>query len=122
MKFYTSVQQAGNTILVRGYDHGRQFSDRVKFNPTLFLPTEKPSEWKTLDGKRVRPVLQGTIKDARQFVDTHKEMEDFPVYGQTRYNNQYILQEYPWDEMKFDMNQIRIFTLDIETGAENGFP
>ena len=122
MKFYTSVQQAGNTILVRGYDHGRQFSDRVKFNPTLFLPTEKPSEWKTLDGKRVRPVLQGTIKDARQFVDTHKEMEDFPVYGQTRYNNQYILEEYPWDEMKFDMNQIRIFTLDIETGAENGFP
>ena len=122
MKFYTSVQQAGNTILVRGYDHGRQFSDRVKFNPTLFLPTEKPSEWKTLDGKNVRPVLQGTIKDARQFVDTHKEMEDFPVYGQTRYNNQYILQEYPWDEMKFDVNQIRIFTLDIETGAENGFP
>ena len=122
MKFYTSVQQSGNTILVRGYDHGRQFSDRVKFNPTLFLPTEKPSEWKTLDGKRVRPVLQGTIKDARQFVDTHKEMEDFPVYGQTRYNNQYILEEYPWDEMKFDMNQIRIFTLDIETGAENGFP
>ena len=122
MKFYTSVQQAGNTILVRGYDHGRQFSDRVKFNPTLFLPTEKPSEWKTLDGKRVRPVKQGTIKDARQFVDTHKEMEDFPVYGQTRYNNQYILEEYPWDEMKFDMNQIRIFTLDIETGAENGFP
>ena len=49
-------------------------------------------------------------------------MEDFPVYGQTRYNNQYILEEYPWDEMKFDMNQIRIFTLDIETGAENGFP
>ena len=122
MKFYTSVQQAGNTILIRGYDHGRQFSDRVKFNPTLFLPTEKPSEWKTLDGKNVRPVLQGTIKDARQFVDTHKEMEDFPVYGQTRYNNQYILEEYPWDEMKFDMNQIRIFTLDIETGAENGFP
>ena len=122
MKFYTSVQQSGNTILVRGYDHGRQFSDRVKFNPTLFLPTEKPSEWKTLDGRRVRPVKQGTIKDARQFVDTHKEMEDFPVYGQTRYNNQYILEEYPWDEMKFDMNKIRIFTLDIETGAENGFP
>ena len=122
MKFYTSVQQSGNTILVRGYDHGRQFSDRVKFDPTLFLPTNKPSEWKTLDGKRVRPVKQGTIKDAKEFVETHKEMSDFPVYGQTRYNNQYILEEYPWDEMKFDMNQIRIFTIDIETGAENGFP
>ena len=122
MKFYTSVQQSGNTVLVRGYNHGKQFSDRVKFNPTLFLPTKQPSDWKTLDGKHVRPVKQGTIKDAKEFIETHKDLADFPVYGQTRFNNQYILEEYPWDEMKFDMNQIRIFTIDIETGAENGFP
>ena len=122
MKFYTSVQQSGNTILVRGYDHGKQFSERVKFNPTLFLPTTKKSDWTTLDGKYVRPVKQGTIKDAKEFVETHKEVEDFPVYGQTRYTNQYILEEYPWDEMKFDMGKIRVFTIDIETGAENGFP
>jgi DNA polymerase elongation subunit (family B) len=122
MRFYTSVQQSGNSILVRGYDHGTQFSDRVKFNPTLFLPTSKPSEWKTLDGKKVRPVEQGTIKDAKEFVEAHKDLDDFPIYGQTRYTNQYILDEYPWDEMKFDISKIRIFTIDIETGAENGFP
>ena len=123
MKFYTSVQQSGNTLLVRGYQNGRQFTQRVKYNPTLFLPDRSGmSGWKTLDGKCVRPVKQGTIKDAKQFIETHKEIEDFPVYGQTRYNNQYILEEYPSDEMKFDMNQIRLFTLDIETGAENGFP
>ena len=122
MKFYTSVQQAGNTVLVRGYNHGKQFSERVKFNPTLFLPTKEPSDWKTLDGKNVRPVKQGTIKDAKEFIETHKDVADFPVYGQTRYNNQYILEEYPWDEMKFDMSHIRIFTIDIETAAENGFP
>jgi len=122
MKFYTSVQQSGNTVLVRGYNHGKQFSDRVKFNPTLFLPTTAPSEWKTLDGRNVRPVKQGTIKDAKEFIETHKDLADFPVYGQTRYNNQYILEEYPWDDMKFDMSHIRIFTIDIETAAENGFP
>jgi len=122
MKFYTSVQQSGNTVLVRGYNHGKQFSDRVKFNPTLFLPTTAPSEWKTLDGRNVRPVKQGTIKDAKEFIETHKDLADFPVYGQTRYNNQYILEEYPWDDMKFDMSNIRIFTIDIETAAENGFP
>ena len=122
MKFYTSVQQSGNTVLVRGYNHGKQFSDRVKFNPTLFLPTSKVSDWKTLDGRNVRPIKQGTIKDAKEFIETHKDLADFPVYGQTRFNNQYILEEYPWDEMKFDMNQIRIFTIDIETAAENGFP
>jgi DNA polymerase elongation subunit (family B) len=122
MKFYTSVEQSGSNILVRGYEHGKQFQDKIKYNPTLFLPSVKESEWKTLDGKYVRPVKQGTIKDAKKFIEDHGEIEDFQIYGQTRFLNQYILEEYPGEEIKFDMNQIRIFTIDIETGAENGFP
>ena len=122
MKFYTSVEQSGSNILVRGYEHGKQFHDKIKYNPTLFLPSSKESEWKTLDGKYVRPVKQGTIRDARKFIEDHGEIEDFQIYGQTRFLNQYILEEYPDEEIKFDMNQIRIFTIDIETGAENGFP
>ena len=122
MKFYTSVEQSGSNILVRGYEHGKQFHDKVKYNPTLFLPSSKESEWKTLDGKYVRPVKQGTIRDAKKFIEDHGEIEDFQIYGQTRFLNQYILEEYPDEEIKFDMNQIRIFTIDIETGAENGFP
>jgi DNA polymerase elongation subunit (family B) len=122
MKFYTSVQQAGNNIHVRGYQNGIQFSHRVPFNPTLYLPTPQPSRWKTLDGDNVRPVKQGTIRDARKFVDDHKEIPDFEICGQTRYLNQYISEEYPEDEIKFDSSHIRVFTLDIETAAENGFP
>jgi len=122
MKFYTSVEQSGNNILVRGYENGKQFQDKVQFNPTLFLPTSKDSEWKTLDGKNVRPVQQGTIRDAKQFVEEHKDIEDFEICGQTRFLNQYILNEYPDDEIKYDVSKIRIFTIDIETGAENGFP
>ena len=122
MKFYTSVQQAGNYIHVRGYQNGVQFSDRVPFNPTLYLPTSQPSRWKTLDGKNVRPVQQGTIRDAKKFVEEHKEIPDFEICGQTRYLNQYISEEYPEDQIEFDSSQIRVFTLDIETAAENGFP
>ena len=122
MKFYTSVEQSGNNIYVRGYQDGRAFEDKVKYNPTLYLPSLKPTDWKTLDGKCVRPVQQGTIKDAKQFIEDHKEIPDFEICGQTRFLNQYIFEEYPEEEMKFDVNQIRVFTLDIETGAENGFP
>jgi DNA polymerase elongation subunit (family B) len=122
MKFYTSVQQAGNRIHVRGYENGNQFSDRVPFNPTLYLPTPQPSRWKTLDGKNVRPVKQGTIRDARKFVEDHKDIPDFDICGQTRYLNQYISEEYPEDQIQFDASDIRVFTLDIETAAENGFP
>ena len=122
MKFYTSVEQTGNTILVRGYDHGLPFEDRVKFNPTLFLPSRVKEEWKTLDGRSVRPVQQGSIGDAKSFMEAHRDLEDYEICGQTRFLNQYIFETYPDEDMKFDMNQIRIFTLDIETGAENGFP
>ena len=122
MKFYTSVEQTGNTILVRGYDHGLPFEDRVKFNPTLFLPSRVKEEWKTLDGRSVRPVQQGSIVDAKSFMEAHRDLEDYEICGQTRFLNQYIFETYPDEDMKFDMNQIRIFTLDIETGAENGFP
>ena len=55
MKFYTSVEQAGNRLLVRGYNNGDRYSVRVPFNPTLFLPTKKYSEWKTLEGEWVEP-------------------------------------------------------------------
>ena len=122
MKFYTSVEQSGNSILVRGYDNGKKFQDKVQFNPTLFLPSAKQEEWKTLDGKNVRPIKQGSIRDAKQFIEDHKDIDDFQIYGQTRFLNQYIFEEYPENEMKYDTSKIRIFTLDIETGAENGFP
>ena len=122
MKFYTSVEQSGNNILVRGYENGKQFQDKVQFNPTLFLPSSTKGEWKTLNGKNVRPVKQGSIRDAKQFVEEHKDIEDFEICGQTRFLNQYILEEYPDDEIKYDVSMIRVFTIDIETGAENGFP
>jgi DNA polymerase elongation subunit (family B) len=122
MKFYTSVEQSGNSILVRGYENGRKFQDKVKFNPTLFLPSPKQEEWKTLDGKNVRQIKQGSIRDAKQFIQDHKDIDDFQIYGQTRFLNQYIFEEYPGDEIQYDTSKIRVFTLDIETGAENGFP
>jgi DNA polymerase elongation subunit (family B) len=122
MKFYTSVEQAGNAVLVRGYENGNAFNDRVNFNPTLFLPSSTKGKWKTLDGKNVRAVKQGSIRDAKSFMEDHRDIPDFDICGQTRYLNQYIFEEYPDEDMKYDFNKIRVFTLDIETGAENGFP
>jgi len=126
MKFYTSVEQAGNAVLVRGYENGNAFNDKVNFNPTLYLPATKgkPSgvAWKTLDGKSVRAVKQGSIRDAKTFIEDHRGIPDFDICGQTRYLNQYIFEEYPDEDMEYDFNLIRVFTLDIETGAENGFP
>ena len=123
MKFYTNVFQIGNSMLVRGYDNGRHFEDRVEFRPTFFVPSKrKRSKWKTLDGQLVDPVKPGTIKECREFIDKYSQVQNFNVYGNERYVHQYISEEYPENEINFDLNKIKLITIDIEVAAENGFP
>ena len=122
MKFYTNVEQAGNRLLVRGDEGGSPFSYRVPYNPTLYVATKKYSEWKTLEGEWVEPIKLGSINDAKDFIKKYREVDDFDIYGNTRYLYQYIVKEHPEDEIKYDTSQIRIFNIDIETAAENGFP
>ena len=121
MKFYTSVEQAGNRLLVRGYENGNRYNVRVPFNPTLYLPTKNYSEWRTLEGECVEPHKFGSISEAREFVKQYKEVPDFEIYGNSRFLYQYIAEKNP-EFIKFDRSKIRVFTIDIETAAENGFP
>ena len=123
MKFYTNVFQIGNSMLIRGYDNGKHFSDRQEFHPTFFVPSKKKrSKWKTLDGQLVEPVKPGTIKDCREFIDKYSQVQGFNVYGNERYVHQYIAENYPEDEIKFDLSKIKLVTIDIEVAAESGFP
>ena len=123
MKFYTNVFQIGNSMLVRGYDNGKHFSDREEFRPTFFVPTKKKrSKYKTLTGQLVEPVKPGTIKDCREFIDKYSQVQGFNVYGNERYVHQYISENYPQDEIKFDLSKIKLVTIDIEVAAESGFP
>ena len=121
MKFYTNVEQAGNRLLVRGYENGNRYSVRVPFNPTLFLPSKNYSDWKTLEGECVEPHKFGSITEARDFVKRYKEVPEFEIHGNTRFLYQYITEKHP-EFIKFDSSKIRVFNIDIETAAENGFP
>jgi len=122
MKFYTNVEQAGNRLLVRGYEGGSPFSYRVPYNPTLYVASKNYSDWKTLEGDCVEPLKLGSINDAKEFIKNYREVDDFDIYGNTRYLYQYIVEEHPEDEIRYDTSKIRIFNIDIETAAENGFP
>ena len=44
------------------------------------------------------------------------------MYGNERYVHQYISEEYPENEINFDLNKIKLITIDIEVAAESGFP
>ena len=123
MRFYTNVQLIGNQFLVRGVDNGRRFEIRDKeFSPTLFVKSKVDTKYKTLNGDSVDAIQPGSVRDCREFYKTYDEIDGFEIYGNDRYIYQYISEKYPEDEIKFDISQIKLVTLDIETTAERGFP
>jgi DNA polymerase elongation subunit (family B) len=122
MKFYTNVQMIGNQFLVRGYDNGEHVMFKEEYSPTLFVKSNKPTKYKTLEDEYVEAIQPGSVKECREFYKKYDGVENFKIYGNDRYVYQYISDKYPEDEIKFDINKIKLVTLDIETTSENGFP
>ena len=122
MRFYTNVQMVGDNFLVRGYENGKHFAIREKFYPTLFVPSNKKTKYKTLNGDSVESVQPGTVRECRDFIKKYEGVENFSICGNERFIYQYISEMYPEDEIKFDTKKIKISTIDIEVASENGFP
>ena len=120
-EFYTSVHPIGDRIFIRGVENGKRYQRKLDFNPTLYVTAKKPSKWKTLEGTFVDEVQPGSIKDTREFIKRYDGVEGFSVYGNSNYAYQYISDNYQHD-INWDMEQIKVFTIDIETSTENGFP
>jgi DNA polymerase elongation subunit (family B) len=122
MKFYTSVNQYGNKVLVRGVNGGKQVQDRVDFKPTLFVRSQKKDcEYKSVYGDNLEPIKFEDINSAKEYLKLYKDVQNFEVYGNTNYAYQYITETFP-NEVEFDIEQIKIWSLDIETTTEYGFP
>tara|TARA_S200000501_G_scaffold33933_1_gene28217 strand:+ start:1505 stop:3991 length:2487 start_codon:yes stop_codon:yes gene_type:complete len=121
MSFYTNVQLVGDKILYLGYEDGQRIQRRFKFDPTLFVVTNKETEYKTLDGRYAKPVKFDGVREARQFVEKYKEVPNFEVHGYDRYLYQFISKEFP-QEVDYDFKTMNIMSLDIEVECENGFP
>ena len=122
MRFYTNVQMIGDNFLVRGYEDGRKVKYKDKFQPTLYVKSKKESKWKTLEGESVEPIQPGTVRDCREFYKKYDGIDGFKIYGNERYVYQYISDNYPAEEIKFDIKKINLVTIDIEVQAEHGFP
>ena len=121
MKYYTNVVVYGNSILFRGIKNGRRMKEEVSYAPTLFLPSKKTSEWKTLFGENLEPMRFKDLKTARDFVKKYEDVENFKIYGNNRFAYAYISENH--DELiDWDINDINISIIDIEVGSENGFP
>ena len=122
MRFYTNVQMVGDQILIRGYEDGKRFSNRDVYKPTMFVSSKCETKYKTLTGDYVEPVKPGTIKETREFISKYDGVDGFKLYGFERFIYQFISDNYPEDQIEFDISKIKLVTIDIETKSENGFP
>ena len=121
MKFYTSVNQYGNKILVRGINNGKSVQDKIEFKPSLFLKSKVPTKYKSLFGENLDEIVFESINEAKDYVKRYSDVDNFDIFGNTNYAYQYITKTFP-DEVDFDISQLKIWSLDIETSAELGFP
>ena len=120
MNFYKSVIEHKGKLLIRGIHEGKDYKDKIDFGPTLYALTQQETEYKNLQGQFLKPITFKSIDAARRF-RRDVVTQNSPIYGLERYHYQYIGKEYP-EDIKWDKDQIKIFTLDIETTCENGFP
>ena len=112
----------GKYILYRGVDeNGKRISRQEEFHPTMYVPSQKKTEWTTLDGLCVEPIKPGNIPDTRDFVKQYKDVKGFDIYGNTDYVCQYIAENFT-EDVEPDISKIVVANIDIECESENGFP
>jgi DNA polymerase elongation subunit (family B) len=122
-KFYTNVLCVGNHILYRGVDNGRRVRLKVAYTPRMFLlaDTKKNNLWKTLHDQPLEEVKFDSIRECRDFIKRYDEVDNFKIYGNTRYEYAFIADEFK-GMVEWDQSKINIAVIDIEVGSENGFP
>ena len=122
MKFYTSINRYGNQLLYRGYENNQPVMRKIKYEPTLYVKSQKPQTGITsLDGVVIEPRLFDTMRLARDFVKTYEDVDSFNIYGSTNYVNAYIAETWE-NDIEFDRDRINITSIDIEVQSDDGFP
>jgi len=120
-RYYTNVACVGNNIFFRGVKDGRRVKLKIGYSPTLFSPSKKPTQFKSLTGEHLEPMKFENIREARDFVKRYNEVSNLKIYGQTRYEYAFIADEHQ-GMVDWNMDDILVAICDIEVGSENGFP
>lgn len=121
--FYTCVNRYGNSILARGYtSEGKPFSKRVKYKPTLFLPSSNPSTtWKGIDGTPVDPFVIDSMSEAKDFYERYSDVSNMKVFGNNNFVAQFIQEAFP-GQIKHNRSYMNVGNFDIEVASDDGFP
>ena len=119
--FYTNVQVYGSRILYRGIEDGRKVSRKIDYFPTLYVPSQVPTAFTSVTGNHVSEMKPGNIREARDFVKQYEDVQGFKIYGNQRYEYQFISDHFS-DDIDWDISLMNVVNIDIEVESDNGFP
>lgn len=119
--FYTNVQVYGSKILYRGVQYDSHEKKRIDYYPTVYVNSNKPTQFTTVHGEHVAEMNPGNIRETRDFFKQYEDVEGFKIYGNQRFEYSFISERFP-DDIDWDISKINICNIDIEVGSENGFP
>jgi len=119
--FYTNVQVYGSRILYRGVEDGRKVRRKIDYYPTLYVPSKVHTGFSSVSGEAMAEIKPGNIRDARDFVEQYKDVENLNIYGNQKYEYAFIADHFA-DDVEWDLAHINVTNIDIEVGSENGFP
>jgi len=122
MRFYTNVQVSGDNILIREVVNGKRKKRKEQYNPTLYVPSSKKTQFKTLNGDYVEPIKPGSMYETREWIKSYDNVSGFEIFGQTAYQYAWIADEFPEETVEYDIKDICTVSLDIECESERGFP
>lgn len=120
MRFYTNFFNKGNTVFIRGYADGKRITQKIKYKPTLYVPSKKQdTEYKNIFGEPVEPIEFADISEARDFIKQYTDVSGFTIYGSNLFAYTCLNENYG---TSFDVETVKTAYLDIEVSSEDGFP
>ena len=119
--YYTNVQTVGSKIYYRGVEHGKRVRRKLDYFPTFFVSSKEPTSYTTIHNQHVGKINPGNIADAKEFIKRYENVENFKIYGNTKYEYAFIYENFK-EDIHWKLNDIVIANFDIEVESENGFP
>ena len=121
-EYYTNITTIGDNLCVRGVRDGEEFSSKVKYKPTLYIESDRPTGFTNIYGTPLKPLEFEKIRECRDFAKQHANT-NLRVYGYPFFNHQYALETYgETAEADWKREEIRVYNIDIEVTSDQGFP
>lgn len=118
--FYSYIGYRGNNIFHVGYDNnGKKFVETVKFKPSVYYYANDGKD-KSLYNE---PLKKKVFENNTQFYSFRVDNKDIlKLYGNADCTMQFIQERYPFTQVNYKREFLRIWFLDIEVETQGKFP